>query len=77
LYFAEILSFLNDKVHTSISRFLKLAFLINKLNNPLEDNKALQYLAWLKVVNVLNDQVKTDKRDTESEKLIKELSRLK
>jgi hypothetical protein len=47
------------------------------LNNPLEGNKALQYLAWLKVVNVLNDQVKTDKRDTESEKLIKELSRLK
>lgn len=46
-------------------------------NYPLVGNKALQYSAWLKVVYLLNDQVRTDIRDIELERLIKELSSLK
>ena len=37
IYFCEILNLINQKVHTNISGFLKLASLINKLNNPLSD----------------------------------------
>lgn len=44
---------------------------------PLEGHKNLQYLAWLKAVTVLTDQIKTNKRDAELEILIKELSSLK
>lgn len=39
--------------------------------------KALQYSAWLKVVYLLSDQVRTDIRNIELERLIKELSCLK
>ena len=44
---------------------------------PLEGHKNLQYLAWLKAVTVLTDQIKTNERDAELEILIKELSSLK
>lgn len=44
---------------------------------PLAGHKDLQYFAWLKVVTLLNGQIRTDQRDTELEKLIKELSSLK
>lgn len=37
-YFNEILNLLNQKVQTNISGFLKLASLINKLNNPLSES---------------------------------------
>ena len=46
-------------------------------NYPLVGYKALQYLVWIKIVNILNNQVRTDLRDIEIEKLIKELSNLK
>lgn len=32
---------------------------------PLTGNKALQYSAWLKVICVLKDKIKTDQRDRE------------
>jgi hypothetical protein len=52
--------------------------LIPHFNNyPLAGYKYLQYSAWLKIVCLLNDQVRTDKRDIELEKLVKELSSLK
>lgn len=38
LYFCEILDYLNKKLHTNISGFLKLVSLINKLNNPLSES---------------------------------------
>ena len=38
LYFCEILNLINNKVHTNISGFLKLASLINKLNKPLSES---------------------------------------
>ena len=44
---------------------------------PLQGHKNLQYLAWLKAVHLLTDQVKTKERDEELEILIKDLSRLK
>jgi hypothetical protein len=44
---------------------------------PLEGHKNLQYLAWLKAVTILTDQIKTNKRDAELERLIKELLSLK
>lgn len=47
------------------------------INYPLEGHKALQYTLWLKIVNILNDQVRTSQRDEELEILIKELSELK
>ena len=37
-YFCEIFNLMNDKVHTNISGFLKLASLINRLNKPLSDS---------------------------------------
>jgi hypothetical protein len=37
VYFCEILNLINQKVHTNILGFLKLASLINRLNNPLSD----------------------------------------
>lgn len=37
-FFCEILNLLNQKMHTNISGFLKLASMINKLNNPLSDS---------------------------------------
>jgi hypothetical protein len=43
----------------------------------LVTKQALQYSAWIKIIDVLNNQVKTDQRDIEVEKLIKELSNLK
>jgi len=46
-------------------------------NYPLVGYKALQYLRWIKIVNVLNNQVKINKRDIEIENLIKELFNLK
>ena len=52
--------------------------LVNHFNNyPLVGYKALQYLAWIKIVNLLNNQIRADQRDLEIEKLIKELSNLK
>lgn len=52
--------------------------LVSHFNNyPLIGYKALQYLSWIKIVYILNDQIKTDLRDIEVEKLIKELSNLK
>lgn len=56
--------------------------IINKLiphfnNYSLAGYKYLQYSAWLKIVYLLNDQVRTDQRDIELEKLVKELSSLK
>lgn len=44
---------------------------------PLHGYKALQLSAWSKVVCLLNDSVRTDQREIELEKLIKELSNLK
>lgn len=38
LYFCEILNLINNKVHTNIPGFLKLASLINKLNKPLSES---------------------------------------
>ena len=35
VYFCEILNLINNKVHTNIPGFFKLASLINKLNKPL------------------------------------------
>lgn len=56
----------------------KINILIPHFNNyPLVGYKALQYLVWIKIVNILNNQVRTDLRDIEVEKLIKELSNLK
>jgi hypothetical protein len=46
-------------------------------NYPLVGYKALQYLAWIKIVNIWNNQIKTDLTNIEVEKLIKELSNLK
>jgi len=46
-------------------------------NYPLEGNKVLQYLAWLKIVNLLNDQARSDQRDLKLENLVIELSNLK
>lgn len=37
IYFCEILNLINQKVHTNILGFLKLASLINRLNNPLSE----------------------------------------
>lgn len=52
--------------------------LISHFNNySLIGYKALQYSTWIKIVNVLNNQVRTNQRDIEVEKLIKELSNLK
>lgn len=54
-----------------------ISILVPHFNNyPLAGNKALQYSAWLKVVCLLSDQVRTDIRDIELERLIKELSSL-
>lgn len=38
IYFCEIFNLINNKVHTNISGFLKLASLINRLNRPLSDD---------------------------------------
>lgn len=38
VYFCEILNLINQKVHTSVSGLLKLASMVNKLNNPLSEN---------------------------------------
>lgn len=46
-------------------------------NYPLEGNKVLQYLAWLEIVNLLNDQARSEQRDLKLENLVKELSKLK
>jgi len=46
-------------------------------NYPLAGHKALQCSLWFKIVCLLNDQVRTEQRDIELEKLIKELSDLK
>ncbi len=58
----------NQRINTLIPHFN---------NYPLVGYKALQYLVWIKIVNILNNQVRTDLRDIEIEKLIKELSNLK
>lgn len=57
-----ILSIQNKNINTLTSHFS---------NYPLIGYKALQYSAWIKIVNVLNNQVGTDKRDMEVKKLIK------
>ena len=44
---------------------------------PLAGYKSLQCSVWFKIVYLLNDRVRTDQRDAELEKLIKELSNLK
>jgi len=55
-----------------------ISTLIPHLNNyPLAGYKALQCSVWFKIVYLLNDRVRTDQRDAELEKLIKELSSLK
>jgi hypothetical protein len=52
--------------------------LIPHFNNyPLYGHKFIQYSTWIKIIYILNDQVRTDQRDIEVEKLIKELSNLK
>jgi LAGLIDADG endonuclease len=49
-----------------------LSTLIFYFNNyPLVGYKALQYSILIKIVNFLNNQVKTEQRDIEAEKLIK------
>ena len=37
-HFCEILDLINNKVHTNVPGFLKLASLINKLNKPLSES---------------------------------------
>ena len=37
-YFCEILNLINNRVHTNISGFLRLASLINRLNKPLSES---------------------------------------
>lgn len=55
-----------------------LSVLVPHISNyPLEGNKVLQYLAWLKIVKLLNDQARCDERDLKLENLVKELSNLK
>jgi hypothetical protein len=58
----------NQNINTLISHFN---------NYPLVGHKVLQYLAWIKIVYILNNKVRTDLRDIEVERLIKELSNLK
>ena len=61
-----------------VSRIKKNNILISDINNyPLVGHKALQYLAWIKIVNIWNNQIRTDQTNIEVEKLIKELSNLK
>jgi LAGLIDADG endonuclease len=38
IYFCEILNFINKRVHTNISGFLKLVSLINRLNKPISES---------------------------------------
>jgi hypothetical protein len=55
-----------------------LSTLVPHFNNyPLEGYKNLQYSLWLNIVNILNDQIRTEQRDIELENLIKELTDLK
>lgn len=52
--------------------------IISHFNNyPLIGYKALQYSVWIKIINILNNQVITNEKDIKVEKLIKELSNLK
>jgi hypothetical protein len=37
-YFCEILNLINNRVHTNVPGFLKLASLINRLNKPLSES---------------------------------------
>jgi len=79
--------FKTGKVYTETSGVSRLRFrskdhFISTLvphfrDYPLEGHKNIQYLAWLKAVTILTDQIKTSKRDAELEMLIKELSSLK
>jgi len=79
--------FKTGKVYTETSGVSRLRFrnkdhIISTLvpyfrDYPLQGHKNLQYLAWLKAVTILTDQVKTNKRDAELEIVIKELSSLK
>jgi hypothetical protein len=55
-----------------------LSILVPHFNNyPLEGYKAIQFSLWIKIVNILKDQIRTEQRDIELERLIKELSGLK
>ena len=55
-----------------------ISTLIPHFNNyPLAGYKSLQSSALFKIVCLLNDQVRSDQRDADLEKLIKELSDLK
>lgn len=38
IYFCEIFNLIDQKQHTNVTGFLKLASLINKLNNPLSES---------------------------------------
>ena len=49
LYFCEILNLMDQKQHTNVTGFLKLASLINKLNNPLSES-LLEKLAPLGII---------------------------
>jgi hypothetical protein len=52
MYFCEILNLRDAKVHTSVSGFLKLASLINKLNNPLSESLVTKLLELGPLPNV-------------------------
>lgn len=55
-----------------------LNIIIPHFNNyPLEGYKVIQFSLWIKIVKILNDQTRTEQRDIEVERLIKELSELK
>lgn len=79
--------FKTGNVYTDTSRISRYRLrtkdqIINTLiphfnNYPLAGYKDLQCSVWFKIVCLLNDQVRTEQRDAELEKLIKELSNLK
>lgn len=52
LYFCEILNLMDQKQHTNVTGFLKLASLINKLNNPLSESLLAKLLELGPLPNV-------------------------
>ena len=64
--FCDILNFMDQRLHTNVEGFLKLASLINKLNNPLSESLLAKILQLgplpnveLKVSNDINKIIKS------------------